>query len=171
MNEPRLEPISDGPAGSTWAVYGSPEGRRVAGRETNDLALPADALASVRHQLAQWRDVSEALHRELEREELDPAAIERLLERREAVHRHLTETVRRMGAGACTVLQEDAGLRRMATELVACDRLVIERARARQQGVCRQLDELRRLRQGAAGYRRAAGRGQVVEPSFFDRCI
>ncbi len=151
-------------------VHGSPEGRPAAGA-ARGFREEADVLGSVRRQMTEWRHVSEALRRELEREELDLTGIERLLERREAAYRHLAKAVGQMGAHAPALLQRDAELRQVAAELLACDRLVMEQARARQQEATRRLEELRRLRQGAAGYRRAAGRALAAEPTFFDRCI
>ncbi len=127
-----------------------------------------EALRSVRRQMADWLELAQALRRELEREELDPQAIEKLLQQRQAAQRSLSEAVERAGADA---LRRDPELREAAARILACDRLVMERAQERRSETARKIEELGRLRQGAAGYRRAAGKALAGEPTFFDRCV
>ncbi len=127
-----------------------------------------EALRAIRHQMAGWLELAHALRRELEREELDLPAIEKLVQEREAVHRSLSEAVGHVEGDA---LGRDPGLCEAAARIIACDRLIMERAEAWRSETARRIGELRSLREGAAGYRRAAAKALADEPTFFDRCI
>lgn len=127
-----------------------------------------EALRAIRHHMAGWLELAQALRRELEREELDLPAIEKLLQEREAVHRSLSEAVGHVEGDA---LRRDPELREVAARIIACDRLSMERTEAWRSETARKIGELRSLREGAAGYRRVAAKALADEPTFFDRCI